>query len=676
MAYQIRDGDILSLSDEKAGALTMSVPLHDYRAPGSSDPAELWEQQAAVRIVTGYIARKISAVPFHLFERVSDTDRERITGTPLARMLRNPVRGRGWARFVEQLVLDMAVHDRWAVLIWLDDDGAPRLRRLPAERLAIATEMGEPQSVMLYDSTSSDPVLEIPLDRVLFDVAPSAIPNKLDRGNPRLVTISAILNQLDEDTEFRRQLSHNGPRIPAVIERPLDAPAWSDASWNRFKLDWSKYRHGGGSEGEVPILEDGMKMAPAAVFKPSDGPSSASRVLTIEEAAMLYGIPPELVGAREGNYSNIQALRELEYVDVLGSWVANLEAAFNTGLELAGLLADDEYVEANVEARLRGAFESEAAVLSTSVGAPWMTRNEARARKNLPALDGGDELVTPLNVLVGGQASPQDGITESGGAPMTAPEDDEQQESSVESSGKALPLAGLPLAAQPGWPEILRERDAFAGALGRFWRRQHGRIVQVAKQIEGGALAGQSGQGKASDVATWVLGADELRELLAGRGQRLAELGAAEVLSLWNPLSEGFDVEDMRPWTTKVAQSNTNRWTGTLTRVLDEIVGTDKWADFLADPGIGSRLIRRDARTWATEYAEFGRHDAASKSGLRVKTWQVWSKNPRASHAALAGTTVGINEIFPNGCAYPGDGTADAADVANCTCTVAYGGTT
>src|SRR5690606_12475527 len=36
------------------------------------------------------------------------------------------------------------------------------------------------------------------------------------------------------------------------------------------------------------------------------------------------------------------------------------------------------------------------------------TRNEARARANLPAIDGGDELVTPLNVIVGGLASPRD----------------------------------------------------------------------------------------------------------------------------------------------------------------------------------------------------------------------------------------------------------------------------
>ena len=38
-----------------------------------------------------------------------------------------------------------------------------------------------------------------------------------------------------------------------------------------------------------------------------------------------------------------------------------------------------------------------------------MTTNQARRILDMPAIDGGDELITPLNVLTGGQPSPQDG---------------------------------------------------------------------------------------------------------------------------------------------------------------------------------------------------------------------------------------------------------------------------
>jgi hypothetical protein len=48
--------------------------------------------------------------------------------------------------------------------------------------------------------------------------------------------------------------------------------------------------------------------------------------------------------------------------------------------------------------------------MQTATGAPIMTRNEARQRMNLPHLPGADDLVVPLNVLVGGQASPTDSV--------------------------------------------------------------------------------------------------------------------------------------------------------------------------------------------------------------------------------------------------------------------------
>ena len=47
--------------------------------------------------------------------------------------------------------------------------------------------------------------------------------------------------------------------------------------------------------------------------------------------------------------------------------------------------------------------------LSTATGRPFMTTNYARGLLDMPPVDGGDELITPLNVSEGGQPSPQDG---------------------------------------------------------------------------------------------------------------------------------------------------------------------------------------------------------------------------------------------------------------------------
>jgi hypothetical protein len=53
-----------------------------------------------------------------------------------------------------------------------------------------------------------------------------------------------------------------------------------------------------------------------------------------------------------------------------------------------------------------------------------------------------------------------------------------------------------------------------------------------------------------------------------------------------------------------------------------------------------------------------------------TKTWNTISDNARASHAAMDGETVDIQDVFSNGLDYPGDPTGDAAETAGCDCTV------
>ena len=132
--------------------------------------------------------------------------------------------------------------------------------------------------------------------------------------------------------------------------------------------------------------------------------------MSLVTCAQVYHVNPTMVGdLTNSNYSNVREFRKALYGDSLGPVIKQIEERLNQFL-LPLVEADPrEFVEFNVEAKLRGNFEEQANVLSTSVGGPWMTRNEARRLRNLPPLEGGDELITPLNVVTGGLASPQDG---------------------------------------------------------------------------------------------------------------------------------------------------------------------------------------------------------------------------------------------------------------------------
>ena len=77
------------------------------------------------------------------------------------------------------------------------------------------------------------------------------------------------------------------------------------------------------------------------------------------------------------------------------------------------------------------------------------------------------------------------------------------------------------------------------------------------------------------------------------------------------------------------------------------------------------------AMTAAATFVGFGMAEAPRQVAPKAtKRWVVNSSNPRASHAALDGEEVGIEEDFSNGMPWPGSFTGDPEDVANCQCSL------
>lgn len=147
-----------------------------------------------------------------------------------------------------------------------------------------------------------------------------------------------------------------------------------------------------------------------ASFNAQESEYLAGRKLTREECARAYHIPLPMVGILDNaTFSNIREQHKNLYQDSLGPWLSMIEGDIELQLLPDLNTTPGVYVEFNIQEKLQGSFEEQVQALQSSVGAPWLTRDEARARMNLPSM-GGDatRLVVPLNVLVGGQASPRD----------------------------------------------------------------------------------------------------------------------------------------------------------------------------------------------------------------------------------------------------------------------------
>jgi len=80
----------------------------------------------------------------------------------------------------------------------------------------------------------------------------------------------------------------------------------------------------------------------------------------------------------------------------------------------------------------------------------------------------------------------------------------------------------------------------------------------------------------------------------------------------------------------------------------------------------------RRAFSWSVPIGGLAGLVAARLAKAKTKTWVTTSGNPRASHAAMDGETVELNQAFSNGSNGPGDYSAGADEVAGCTCDLSF----
>lgn len=403
------DGMPVTISDRTYSLTETGVPVDRaaYKVNGDGDSVdELWRTQPALRMVTTFLADNIAQVPNHAFMRLANGDRQRLDRKhPLSRalLLPDPPRLTSYD-LIRTLVLDVCVRDRYAAQVFVDGSGNAQIVRLPPSMWRFDRDSTKrPKRIVGIRKDGSE--YTVPLDKALWiDGYPS------DDDTSPIATLRGILAEAQEASDYRRQLMANGGRMPGWISRPAGAPQWTIEARDRFRSGWASYAGGGSRAGMTPIAEDGMEYHELALgLTPENGEQLESRKFSIAEVANAYHVPPQMVGQDAGSsYNSVQGYRELLYTDTLGTWFERLDAAFN--MRLVPQLADPDvvYSEFNVASKLRMAFEDQVRIFQTATGGPFMTRAEARQRLNLPHIEGTDDLIVPLNVIAGGQASPTD----------------------------------------------------------------------------------------------------------------------------------------------------------------------------------------------------------------------------------------------------------------------------
>jgi HK97 family phage portal protein len=649
MAFTVTEGQILAAHRASYTAPSGIRLSDDYTA----DYAAIYRTQPEVRVVVEFLARNVQQLALQTFQRLGDRDRRRLRDHPLAQLLRKPNTFTHGNRLIRDLVSDRGIYDRALWVKTFNADGSPALLSLPPVLWEVDGERSNWLAPEWFKIHGTIRDVSVPADRVVYFRGY----NPLDRrqGLSPIEGLRRTLSEAHAANVMREQSMRNGARISGYITRPKDAK-WGDSARERFRDSWrGQYQGMSATQGAgTPLLEDGMTFVPAAQTA-EELQYVEARKLTREEVAAAYFIPPPMIGILDhATFSNISEQHKMLYADTLGPILEEIQAEIE--LQLVPDYGDDRvYVEFNLMEKLKGSFEEQATQLQTAVGAPYVTRNEARARQNLAPIDGGDELVVPLNVLIGGQASPTDSAPPAGGG-------------------------GAIEAARPSDPAV-RAIGAGSGRQLRTKQRPAESYIEKARQVLSSYFEKQSGVVRSrlgAKDAEWWDGERWDRELsgvLLALSSSLSPEIARKALEKLGEDPDAYSVDQTLAYLAAVAGGNAKA-INTSTRTQLELAAEDDEDPKAAvaavfDRATGARSAAI-ALTVTTAIAGFATVEAAKQAaGSRKasKTWVVTSQNPRSSHAAMNGETVGIDETFSNGASWPGDSSAlDADEIAGCEC--------
>lgn len=619
---------------------------------------ELYQTQDNLRAVVDFLSNSIAQLPLKVYVRDGETERRRDRESDAARLLWRPNDYMTQFEFVRGLVEEYFVYG--SVYVWVVPSATSisgwDLHIIPS-RWIVSTQKAtpyKPASIRVCTWDRSEAV-DIPADEIVQFKTYSP-------GHPGgyISPISALRQTLLEQVEsgrFRRQLWRSSGRLNAQITRPKDVAPWTPDQKKEFATAFREAWGAGGSKaGSIPIMEDGMEIKPFATsFKESEW--SQSVVLSREAVAAAYQVNPSLIWhSNTQTYASARDNARALYADCLGPVIQMLQQRINAFL-LPMIGADENiYVEFDLTEKLKGSFEERASIYQSAAGGPYMTRDEVRAELNLPPLpDGqGSEIITPLNVVTGGQASPQD----TQGDAYDYPGIDNQAKNFIPCECKSCKEA-----------EELRikgrsdkeDDEKIEEVLDNFFKRQAKSVI---------AKIGADPE----DFWNSERWDKELKEDLEPVLIEIADKHGIETAEL---LKSDYSTELTRAYLSKASEMRAKKINeGTYKKLLEDMEEDEPDAAhvFEVRQNTSGALAKSAAGSIASFAISEATNQAISEGAPRVvgkiveKEW-VTGENARPSHQAMNGERVPIDADFSNGQHWPGEDIGDPDESCGCNCT-------
>jgi HK97 family phage portal protein len=302
-------------------------------------------------------------------------------------VLRKPNNFQTWQKFIERWMLSKLSHgnayilkerDNRKVVVGLVVLDPHRVTPLVSPSGDVYYQLGQDWLNQVPEGTITVPASEIIHDRMWCLYHP-------------LVGLSPIFaNGLAaiQGLEIQGNQAHffaNNSRPSGILIAPGKI---SDDNAKNLKTRWETFR--GSDVGGVAVLGDGLQYQPL-----TQNAVDSQLVQQLDMSAKMicttYHVPGYKVGVGETpKYDNAETLNQIYYEDCLQTLIEGVESLLDDGLGLPDVVGHQYCAKFDIDGLLRMDAATQVETLKEEVGAGYMKPNEARAKRNMKPVTGGD----------------------------------------------------------------------------------------------------------------------------------------------------------------------------------------------------------------------------------------------------------------------------------------------
>lgn len=507
--------------------------------------------------------------------------------------------------------------------------------------------------------------LTFPPEQIIYSYNPD--PKKPTEG---LSLLQGGIRSIDTEVQLNKyhaNVLRNGGKVESVVKfkSPNLNKQQAKELREQYEEQFAESRNSGKPMflgGDAEVLNMGLN--------PSELSFLETKGVILNDIAIMTGVPKTVLGVPTGEtFANSQAAISIFLRETIKPLLTDLAETLNWRLVPDELTLD--YVDPTPEDKDMKLKETESGVKNY-----YMTINEARERHDLEPIDGGDQILAPLNVV------PLENVEEQPEEPADPPEaPDEEDEDEQRTAPKTHPLRDKFV--RERYHKLMvkrmdRDEQKVLDEIERYFADQKRRIVEY---IDGGTRVYRR-KDLIEDAFDKEVELNLAKQTLLPLIRSILQRSGENAIEFVGSSSQFVLSAQMESWLDQrsalFAESVTNTTFETLKDQFSQSLEAGEGRQALVRrigetyAGFTENRARTIARTEVHGATQQGTFEGYKQAGLKTKIWVATFQNTRDSHAVLDGEEVPMDKPFQtiNGYSlmYPGDGPPEES--VNCQCSI------